>query len=787
MMARCGRPPSPVLWLVVVWVGLATGGSQSALAEQLFQLRNGLVIRGDKAEIATLKEGFGAAGAGNAAVRPIWLIDDGLRRTYVHGRGMVTGPPIDVGNLEQDIQIWHPEPLGGRAVAGLGNLLGVSEFNEMGRRILTVRGPEGPLEVIQGISEINSRYANLMALKPPAGSASLSWNMRVATRSIDTATLDKIFARRLDQTDLDARLQVVRLYIAAERYGAAKTALTEIIEDFPAEADLQSQLTALTEQQAAQLLAEAELRAAAGQFQLARDILSRFPVDAVGRVTRIQVQDALARWDGDAEQARRLIAQLQQQVALLPPDLRTRVAPLIDEIVRELSATTLTRLSDYARLGNSEEIPLEGRVALAVSGWLLGSGAAERNLTVAISLIEVRRLVAAYLASSDSAERQQLLDQLRNLEGATAEYIDRLLPLMTPPLPWPEGSSHETIEGLYSVDTGAGQYVIQLPPEYNPLREYPCVLTLHESRSNPIGQIDWWSGVYDSEAQTRLGQGTRQGFIVVAPQWSRPRQRTYEYTAAEHARVLSALRDALRRAAIDSDRVFIAGHGEGATAAWDIALAHPDLWAGLISISGAPAKTVYHYKPNSRYLPIYLVMGELDQNKAAGGILDEYMSFDHDAMVVMYRGRGREYFYEEAPRLFDWMQLSSHRRNPLPREFEVATMRRSDNFFWWLELGELNPEVAIDPLLWEQAERQRAGVVSCNIAGGNLVTLGGPSDSFRLCLRPHEAIDLTQEIKIRFGTRTIRTTFDGSLDHLLEDVRRRADRKRAFWMSVGVP
>jgi len=782
------RPPgtsSPTRF--VLYLCLPLLGLHSATAEQLFQLRNGLIIRGDKAEIATLKEGFGAAGAGNAAVRPIWLIDDGLRRTYIHGRGMVAGQPIDVGVLEQNIQIWHPEPLGGRAVAGLGNILGVSEFNEMGRRILTVRGPEGPIEIIQGITEINSRYANLMALKPPAGNTSLSWNMRVSTRSIDTPTLNKVFSRRLDRNDLDSRLQVVRLYIAAERYGAAKATLKKIIEDFPEEADLKGQLTALTEQQAAQLLTEAETRTEAGQYKLARDILSRFPVEAVGRVTKIRVQDAFANLNENAERARQLVEQLKAQTSLLGDDQRVSLAAIVDEIAVGLSADTLPRLSDYSRLGTSEEIPLDSRVALAVSGWLLGSGAGERNLSVAVSLVEVRNLVAEYLASSDTAARRDILNRLQNIEGATAEFISQLLPLLPPPLAWPEGSADDTIAGMYSIDTGDSQYVIQLPPEYNPLRAYPCVVALHESRSSPTGQLDWWSGVYSSESQTRVGHGARHGFVVVAPQWSRPRQRRYEYTAVEHARVLGAVRDALRRASIDADRVFIAGHGEGATAAWDIALAHPDLWAGMISISGAPAKTVYHYEPNSHYVPMYLVMGELDQNKAAGGIIDDYMSFDHDAMVVMYRGRGREYFYDEIPRLYEWMKLSSHRRGPMPSEFEVATMRRSDDFFWWLELGEMNPEVAIDPILWDQAERLRAGVVSLAIGGGNLLTISGPSDSFRVFLRPHEEIDLTQEVKIRFGTRTIRRNFDGSLEHLLEDVRQRADRKRPFWMSIAVP
>ena len=87
-------------------------------------------------------------------------------------------------------------------------------------------------------------------------------------------------------------------------------------------------------------------------------------------------------------------------------------------------------------------------------------------------------------------------------------------------------------------------------------------------------------------------------------------------------------------------------------------LAHE--WAGMISISGSPSKTVPHYEPNSRHVPLYMVMGQLDGRRANGSIIDDYMSFKHDAMVVMYRGRGREYFYDEIHRLFEWMQLNSH-------------------------------------------------------------------------------------------------------------------------------
>lgn len=774
----------PVFVLAICFWAIQT---DFTLAEQFFQLRNGLVIRGSMAEIATLKEGFGAAGAQQAAVRPIWLIDDGLRRVYVHGRGMVTGQPIDVGDLEQSIELWQPQPLGGKTVAGLGNILGVSPFDPFGRRILEIRGPEGVVEIIQGIAELNSRYAKLLALKAADGHPSLIWDMRVSSKSIDSETLHKIFRRRLDQEDIDERLKTVRFFIAAERFGDAKAALQDTIDAFPEEAGLAAQLTALTERQATQLLTEAELRADAGQFKLARGILSQFPIESVGRVTKIRVQDALAKLNDADAKAEQLVEQLSSQVALLGNGPRETLRPIIDEIALGLSADTLERLSDYSLKGSDEGSPMENRIALAVAGWILGSGSGEQNLSIAMSLVEVRSLVKDYLSTDDAARRTQILESMKNLEGSIPAYVDRMLPLLTPAQPMPEDSAHDSIPGMFTVDTPHGKYVIQLPPEYNPLRQYPCVLALHESRNHPVGQIEWWSGVYSESNQMRRGHASRQGFIVVAPVWSRDRQQIYEYTAVEHQRVLVALRDAMRRASIDSDRVFIAGHGEGATAAWDIALSHPDLWAGLIAISGSPGKTVPHYKLNSEHVPMYLVMGELDQNRADGSLIDDYMSFQHDAMVVMYRGRGREYFYDEIQVIFDWMKLPAHRRRPPPTEFEVATMRTGDQFFWSLELGDLNPTVAIDPILWDQAKRLRAGRVSMSIGEDNLITISGPSETFRVLLRPSEDLDLDKQVRIRYGNRTTRYDFDGKIQTMLDDVRQRADRKRAFWTSVSVP
>ncbi len=782
-------------FLLVLFIVAIAGNSS---AEQLFQLRNGLTLRGSKTEIASLNmNAFSAAAAGEIKLQPIWMVDDGLRRVYFHGSGMSAAEPIDVRDVEQSIEFWQPTPLGGKEIAAVGNILGVSPFNEFGRRVMTVRGVDGaPMQLIQGITEINGRYAKVESLK---GEAAYLWDMRLATSSIDSPTLKAIFRRRMDWTNLDERLEAVRFFIEAERFGDAVDILRETINEFPAATHMNAQVVKLVERQATQLLDEAKLRYESGQTELALRVLDNFPSDQVGRITRLQVEDARKKISDTTDQIDSIMTQLEGQSAQLQQ--AASLQPILAEIKNGLSAATLPRLSDYIRLGSSEVLPVENRVALAVAGWLLGSGSGEQNLTVTIALIKVRNLVWEYLGTADPARRTAILNELRTLEGAEAEYVSRMLPLLLPPLPWPEGSQQKEIDGLYFVGSESEQleqfptprYAIQLPPDYDPLREYPCIIALHPIAGNAVGEIDWWSGVHSSEMKTRLGHASRHGFIVVAPLWTRAGQRNYEYTAREHERVLVSMRDAMRRASIDADRIFVTGHGEGGAIAWDMAYSHPDLWAGMIAISAEPAKTLAHYHPNAPYVPMYLVMGERDGAPTPlirnGPIMDDYVKFKTDAMVVMYRGRGREFFYEEIHRLFDWMKLASHTRKEIPLAIDAVTMRQCDNFFWWLELGAMKSEVAIDPMLWDVTERIRAAQVSASIGADNQIRVNqGPTEQFTVCLRPiMNGLDLNEPVTIRYRTRRVMFDFDGSLETMLEDARTRADRKRPYWARVTIP
>lgn len=822
-------------------------------AEKLIPLRNGLTLRGIYIETASLNENaFSLGGEGGLQNRPIWMIDDGLRRTYVHRRGMVNNEPADVPDLGLRIEFVQPTPDSGEEVGSIGQILGVTPLNEYGRRKLTVRGVDGsPTVLHQGLTELTARYAKLEGLK---SDRSIRLDMRVATSSIDTPALMRIFRRRLDQNNPDERLEMVRFFIESERYGDARRELQAILDQFPAEVELKPQLTALVERQAMQLFEQAKLRRESGQPMLAKAILEKFPLQRVGRVTRLRVEDELAEIQKAQAQRTEVVDRLKSLVATLPDAQSKSLEGIVAEIEAQLSANTLPRLSDFIRLGNNDAVPEHQRVALAVAGWILGNGSGETNLKLALSVIEVRDLVQQYLAHPDPGARSALLEKLRPLEAARAENIARLLPLLPPTLasgqakeidrrlfglpgdtpeegainghPMPLGVvADETIEGMYHVrpdetEREAAQskvpslpdYIVQLPPEYDPLKPYPCVVVLHAAGAAAETQLNWWSGVaveqflntevavpaaVDSENATaqepvsrsmRLGQSIRHGFIVVAPRWTRPRQRAYEYTSREHDAVLSSVRSAMRRFSIDADRLFIAGHGAGGAAAWDIALSHPDLWAGMISIGAEPRKTLIHYDRNGVHVPVYIVMGEKDGRplKRNGAVYDDYMSYQHDAMVVMYRGRGKEFFYEESDRIFEWMSTPFHKRAKIPEELKLISMRANDRFFWWLEWDESLPDTVMDPILWEGSPR--SADISAVVGANNEVRIAqGPSKAFTVWLTPEMELDFSEPITIRYRSRRSDFRFDGEFETMLEDVRTRADRSRPFWGKISVP
>ncbi|MGH7138043.1 MAG: alpha/beta hydrolase-fold protein, partial [Pirellulales bacterium] len=267
-------------------------------------------------------------------------------------------------------------------------------------------------------------------------------------------------------------------------------------------------------------------------------------------------------------------------------------------------------------------------------------------------------------------------------------------------------------------------------------------------------------------------------------------QREYGFTGTEHAAILNSLRDACRRFSIDTDRVFITGHSMGGDAAWDLALSHPDLWAGVIPIVARADKYISLLWENMEHLPFYLVGGELDGDKIKHNArdLDRYLTRtpSYNVTVVEFLGRGHEHFSDEILRLFDWMNRLQ--RNFFPKEFTVSSLRPWDNFFWWLELDGFAERTLVFPEEWPKKGARPAKTKGQVNATNGLVINSGAKKAI-VWLSP-DVISFKQKMSVSFNggkARLSGTGIEPSLSVLLEDARSRADRLHPFWAKIEMP
>ncbi|MCL2624820.1 MAG: hypothetical protein FWD31_14245, partial [Planctomycetaceae bacterium] len=571
-------------------------------------MKDGRVIRGQY----TMQSRVDESADVQQRSRPIVVIDDGLRRIFVSR--YCVAETINA-NMDESLERFRIR----RTSAEVGkdkNRLDVFEsyyeyepFNEYGRRIVIVN-IQNPVE--QTITEINPRYVVV-------ASRGMVWDLRIATNSLPQDTITRILMKQINPKKLEDRKRIVLFYMQSERYHDAVSELAAIIEDFGSDERVMQELLPLQRNlgqlEAEQLRKELVLRRSAGQYEFSKPFLAEFSTEHAA-VETLQALRNMIEEDARFEQWRtRLLETLYSYVELIHDEtFRDAIPPILDEISDELTQNTIIRFSPLQLMIDDDAMSVDEKLALAVSGWLVGENEAVMSLSTAVSMYKTRDNVRRYLVGDTSADREAALRKIESEEAATLEIITKLLPLMKPVFPMPR--RHVTGKpGYYQLETPAFdnlppfRYCVQLPPEYDPNRKYPLIITLH-GETTPEQQIDWWAGNWRDDQRT--GHATRNGYIVMSPFWNVNGSASYDYSAAAHGAVLYSYYDVLRHFSVDVDRVYLTGHSTGGDAAWDIGIAHPDLWAGVMPIVASGQKFTRYYPLNARYVPLYFVNGELD-------------------------------------------------------------------------------------------------------------------------------------------------------------------------------
>ncbi len=235
---------------------------QLAIGQSLL-LKDGRRLEGKYAEIASIAENplSPKVPAGEVPLTPLLVVDDGLRRTFIH-TFQVKQVLEDKSGRDVLINIWQPVAERGGAVGRIGRATRVTPFDEYGRRIYEMQTADGPLAVVQGITQITPRFAKVEGLS--GGPRPIAWDMRIATSSIPRDVLSKVLSAAMKPDDIEGRLQLVRLYLASERYRDAGIELEKILKDFPQRQDLQQDIKQLRQFGAKLILSEIQLRAERG-------------------------------------------------------------------------------------------------------------------------------------------------------------------------------------------------------------------------------------------------------------------------------------------------------------------------------------------------------------------------------------------------------------------------------------------------------------------------------------------------------------------------------------------
>ncbi|REJ65215.1 MAG: peptidase [Planctomycetota bacterium] len=770
-------------------VGLLVFGDLAGAAK--VRLDNGQLLTGNVANIKSMVEADRVADENNSIV----MVDDGLRRTFVSLNRIqevinAAADPEEVFVLKH-----HRLAQTGKPLAAMGAVVETTPWSVFGRRTMTIQTADGPKSIVQGITKITPRYYEVRSVYAEAADRILL-DQRYATSTLPSELVRQIVYRSINKRDPDDRLRVAEFFLQGRRYREAEKELAGIVRDFPKLDGLDFLRQQITQLKAREALVEIRRRQSSGQIAFAQRILESFPQEDIAGETQEEVRQLIKAHRGSTQRLGALREDLQARLEQLAATEQARFRPIVAEIVAELRPSNINRLATYTRLASDPTQSDVEKLALAASGWLVGADEAVPNVAISTSLFEVRNRIRDYLLQDVKPERREILKKIRSEEAGSPRLVAALLAHMTPPYALPE--PHAEIEGLFELTVpGRGKeadvtYYVQVPPEYDPYRRYPTIVTLHSAFTTPELQIDWWAGGRSKQTGMRLGQGTRHGYIVVAPAWAREDQRQYGYSRREHLAVLDALRDACRRFSIDTDRIFLSGHSMGADAAWDMGLAHPDLWAGVLPIVGEVDSNRFNfnalYWKNAQHVPFYFVGGTLDGLKSVKNAVEFNRLLGRrgfDVTVVEYLGRGQESYSDEVLRLFEWMNLK--KRNFYPEEFKASTFRSFDNFFWYLEVDRFLDGQVKDPIDWGN-RGGRALKVGGSIRkmndGKTIVRVrsgGGPTIVW---LSP-ELVNFEKPIVVsatNAGRRVRNPRPD--VGAMLEDVRTRGDRQHPFWARV---
>lgn len=278
------------------------------------------------------------------------------------------------------------------------------------------------------------------------------------------------------------------------------------------------------------------------------------------------------------------------------------------------------------------------------------------------------------LYTAPAAKQKQLVSALLFAKPTFAE-IDAAL---SGPLPYARARTGLFTEQLTVKDDKVTRKIplnLFVPDGYTGEKAFGVLLFLHPAGGSGL---PW--------AEQLGGAATENSMIVCAPTEPGSANKGWLYSAFQremHWRALDWIR---RRYHVDDNRIVIGGASRGGHGAWDLALAHPDQFAGLLGLIGGPAPQAVQRLDPLAWMSFLILQGAKDE----AGIVEPVRK-----TVAVLKEAGANVLYQEdaeAGHQFDlgavdlpaW--LSGAVRNPFPLKAAVWTEGEAGRRAFWLEV-----------------------------------------------------------------------------------------------------
>jgi pimeloyl-ACP methyl ester carboxylesterase len=670
-------------------------------------------------------------------------------------------------------------------------------------------GYKGTYNIRQRITHLNGHAAKVESVTYP-------WNLYFFTQELGLDTVKKLLdthpdlqESKDDPPDIEKRMKRFRFLLQATYLQAAEEELNRALKDLPNEKERIDRSRAIL--RTAQIQAvwdQAQNDYKTGRYAAARKTLYRIPLSEVnaglaGNIDALRIK--LETDDRQIKECKSLMTVLSDRIA---GPLDPMFGEAFDAISAALGPDTIDRLDAFVTLGKQHEAEvaagkkptqtIEDVLALAVTGFVLGNAAADPKVATAERLWDARQFALSYFRTHDLSTRKRLLEAYQTRPTLALDEFAQMILLLPPPEPAeiPSTSSNGIEERTTAVPFGKGRpvpYSLQLPPEYSHNRTWPVLVVVPSPGQKTADALGPWSHF-----------AQENGYILVSPQWAGGAER-YGFLSEDHLFVLETIRDLRRRYNVDSDRVFLSGYSDGGTIATDIALGHPDLFAGIVTMNAVPRWSAsMWYWLNAQYLPFYMIVGDgagkcYDQNRK---LFQNWMNKGYASLMTVYRGRTEGFYLYELPYAFDWMNRKRRSTgfpdlgrtpNAGSQGEEFQTARAGDNHFYWLEVTKHN-EKYLTPYMGTGEKTYTPAALQATIRDGNTIAINARGlKTLRVWLGQtfdpqsgwKQMVDLTKPVTFLINRQQPKTMkLTPSLGVMLEDLYERGDRQRLFWASA---